>query len=351
MHSPDAGPIVKGDNIGTPQRTKTLARIEPGDAAESEPAPTTKTKTKEAVKPATAPLAEAAPPISIQVEQGKDSFSYKKTADGEAIVVKHEMKKPVFKKTFMAGPIPCFTKGDVMLSVEGEISRTGSAAGLKVQVTAAGAFGIGFGVAEGPVTIGPLGTAELSASQGVAVTYSEAKGVAADAFVCEVVATGSVGVEATIDNGPTIKVEAKLVEWHLLVVHVAGFANGKFSGMRVEPGRDLQRLVASLESAGKRVAKAVDDRAGHALERVAKDVIDPGGSTGREVTEREKDLTEERNTASAGFMETMMPLRTTLKPFCEYGTQGDRGLSTRQTTTGLRAAKPARMRGEESAPP
>jgi hypothetical protein len=293
--------------------------------------------------------ASAPPPVSVQVSEDGTSVTYKKTADGEAIAVKDEVTQPVFKETFMVGPVPCVTKGDLSLAFEGEVSRSGKSAGLKVQLTAGGSFSIGVGVAKGCVTVGPLGTAKLTCSQGVAVTYSEADGVAADAFVCEVKATGSVGIEASIDKGPKIKAEAKLVEWQLLIVHVAGFAHGKFSkGIRVEPGKDLRRLIAQLQNAGPAIADAVEKYApepvkkaaedgakwvaesdeakeigdgtgvvldkvkektgvdvGSGAEKVVQFLVDPGGETSTETTERIQRENEAFNASHGEFQEVM----------------------------------------------
>jgi len=259
---------------------------------------------------------DSASPPMIKVEEGKDSVTFRQKPDGASLTIKRDLvKKPIFKKTFMVGPVPCFTKGDVALAVQGEISRKADASGLKVEVTVSGSFGIGPGVAEGPFTVGMSGTATLSSAQGVAVSYSEAKGVVAEAFVCHVKASGKVGIEATIDNGPSVKAEVPLVEWELVIVHVAGYANGKLQGVRVEQGRDLQRLIAMLESAGKKISQAIDD-AGDGLERGARAVLDPGGETGRETTERNKRIGADRQTSSDEFVPAMIRLDTDLKSFC-----------------------------------
>jgi hypothetical protein len=351
----DGAEDAAGAQADTPTRVEDAAEPdtpaaakEPAEADTEAPVPAGAA----AGEPAAGAVASAAPPVSVQItpggKTGKTSFTYKKTAEGEAVAVKFEEKKPVFKETFMVGPVPCFTKGDVSLAVEGEVSTKGDTAGLKVQVTAAGSFSIGFGVAKGCVTIGPLGTAKLSCSQGLAVTYSEAAGVAADAFVCEVRATGSVGIEATIDNGPSIKAECKLVDWQLLIVHVAGYADGKFSGTRVEAGKDLQRLIAALQNAGPAIADAVDKYApevvkkaaedgakwvaespvakkiadgtgvvldkvkeetgvdiGNGAEKVVQTLCDPGGETSTEGDERRKKEMEAFNASHGEFQEVM----------------------------------------------
>ena len=255
-------------------------------------------------------------PPSVTVKEAKDSATYEAKPDGAVFTVKREViKKPLFKKTFAVGPIPCLTKGDFTVAIQGQVSRKGDTGGLKLQVTVAGALALGPGAAEGPFTLGFPATVTLSSAQGVSVTYSEAAGVVAEAFVCNVVGSGKVGFEVSMDNGPRIEVATKLFEAKLLVVRVLGYANGKFVGVTAEPGADLLAAIATLEAMGSRIAKAVDD-ANDALESGVRDIVDPGGETGRETSRRQARLTDERNESTGQFVPAMTKLDVDLASFC-----------------------------------
>jgi hypothetical protein len=54
-------------------------------------------------------------------------------------------------------------------------------------------------------------------------------------------------------------------------VHVGACQNGCFGAIRVEPGKDMQRLIAALQNAGPAIADAVEKYAPEKLKKAAED--------------------------------------------------------------------------------
>ena len=117
--SPAAGPIANEDDLDGPQRTKPVAKVEPAGAA--------------ATEPAAAPPAKPVP-VSVKVTTpGDTTVSMKREGNKRTLAIQNDMKKlDFFKKTFMVGPVPCYTKAYGKITVGGEVSRENDTRGGKL---------------------------------------------------------------------------------------------------------------------------------------------------------------------------------------------------------------------------
>ncbi len=212
-------------------------------------------------------------PLESNVSRGNNSLAVKISGDETSVGVAYEEEKDLIEKNFNVWIIPCYAKAKVKVALEGEVSvrRDMSAAGAKLQVKLTGLLEVGGGRTFHFGTAGPFGSAALSASQGIAVERSATGEVEVDAFALEVCGVGTVGIKAEVTSGPRLSFETRVANWQLYVVHVAGYRNGKFTGVHAEPGRDLQRLIAEMQKAGPKIADAVEQYAPEFAKKAAVD--------------------------------------------------------------------------------
>jgi len=272
----DAGPVVQEDNLPVSQRTRVIARIEPGDATGVEPAPSgddgpAPPVAAEAVVAADT-VADPAPPgpTTQEIGFGDLSLGLKESADGASVIVKYERKQNVAAQNFKVWVIPCYVKADLKIGIEGEIVVKGKG-DRQVNIKSGGALELGIGGTSEAVTAGPYGEVALSASSKVPTRLSEARKIAMNPFVIDIYGTGKVGIKFELKDSWTRNAECELANWHLFVVHVGPCQNGVFASFRVEPGKDMQRLFAALQQVGPAIADAVDKYAPDAVKKAAED--------------------------------------------------------------------------------
>ncbi len=216
---------------------------------------------------------------AIKVAEGGTSVSVKKVEGGEALNVKKEIKKDLAKKTFLVGPVPCYVKATVKAAVEGEFALTQDQkregkASLKLAGSVAGVLEIGVGAAVDGLTVGPFGSAELSANLGLKVNYTRAKGFYVDPLQVVIKGTGKVGVKIEVDaTDPKVSIsaESKLADWELYVIELADWKDNWFNKITWHEGKDLLRLIAALQAPGPVIADAVEKYAPKALKEAAVD--------------------------------------------------------------------------------
>lgn len=216
---------------------------------------------------------------AIKVAEGGTSVSYKKVEGGEALNVKKEIKKDLAKKTFLVGPVPCYIKATVKAAVEGEFALTADQkregkASLKLNGSVAGVLELGVGAAIDGLTAGPFGSAELSANLGLKVNYTRAKGFYVDPLEVVIKGTGKVGIKIEVDDTDpkiSISAESKLADWELYVIELADWKDNWFNKITWREGKDLLRLIATLQTPGPAISDAVEKYAPKALKEAAVD--------------------------------------------------------------------------------
>lgn len=287
------------------------------------------------------------PTTNEEVGYGDFSLGLKESANGSSLVVKWEHKETVAAKNFMVWVIPCYIKADLKIGIEGEIVIKGQG-DRQVALKAGGALELGVGATSEAVTAGPYGEVALVASTKVPTRLSEAREIAMNPFVVDIHGTGKVGIKFEIKDSWSRNSDCELANWHLFVVHMGAYANGRFGAIRVEPGKDMQRLIAALQEVGPAVADAVDKYAPEKVKKLAEDgarwvaesdeakeisdatevvldkvkeetgvdvgggaekvvqvLVDPGGETSQEATERLEKEMAELNASHAEFQEFM----------------------------------------------
>jgi hypothetical protein len=180
--------------------------------------------------------------------------------------------------------------------------------------------------------------------------------------VVDVYGTGKVGIKFELKNSWTSNSDCEVANWHLFIVHVGAYENGAFGPIRVEPGKDMQRLIAALQKAGPAIADAVEkyapekvkkasedgakwvaesedakkiaDATGVVLDKVkektgvdigrrrrerVRDLVDPGGETSAEATRRVEAEMAALNASHEGFMKAVQTLG--LAPGGEFQSQ------------------------------
>ena len=268
VFSPTAGPVVGADNVAVPGKTRTIARIEPDEAAALVPAPAT--EVTEVAEAEGAAQTQPPPTTTEEVGFGDLSLGLKESPDGASVIVKYERKQTVAAQNFKVWVIPCYVKADLKIGIEGEIVMKGEG-DRQVNVKSGGALELGIGGTSEAVTAGPYGEVALSASTKVPTRLSEARKIAMNPFVFDVYGTGKVGIKFELKDSWTRNSECELANWHLFVVHVGPCQNGVFASFRVEPGKDLQRLFAALQQVGPAIADAVEKYAPEKLKKLADD--------------------------------------------------------------------------------
>jgi hypothetical protein len=209
-------------------------------------------------------------PETTEVGWGNNSVAWKKEKDGTVVTLKHEESWNLYRKQTAVWVIPCYLTADLKAAFEGELT-VAEKSEAKLQVKGAGVLEGGPGVTSDKGTAGIYGSAALSVSHGILATYSRAGGVAVDAFVANVYGTGNMGAKIEVHHGPKVGKEITLANWHLFVIHVGRYAKGKFESFRVEPGKDLQRLLNAFANAGSEIEQAVDKYAPEAVKTAAVD--------------------------------------------------------------------------------
>ena len=291
--------------------------------------------------------ASGKPTTTEEVGYGDFSLGLKESADGSSLVVKWEHKQKVAQQDFKVWVIPCSIKAHLKIGVEGEIVIKGKG-DRQLAVKAGGSLALEVGSMKG-VHAGPYGEVALMASTKVPTRLSEAREIAMNPFVVDIHGTGKVGVKFEIEDSWMRNSDCELVNWHLFVVHVGAYANGSFGPIRVEPGKDMQRLIAALQQVGPAIADAVEKYAPEKVKQMAEDgakwvaesdeakviadgtevvldkvkketgvdigggaekvvqvLVDPGGETSQEATERvQKDMAE-LNASHGEFQEVML---------------------------------------------
>jgi hypothetical protein len=315
------------------------------------------TTTKRAEEPAAAQGAaegeavkSAAPPRTEEVGYGDFSLGIKESADGASLIVKWEHKETVARERFKVWVIPCYVKADLKLGIEGEIVIKGKG-DRQLALKAGGALELGIGESNEMVTAGPYGEVALTASTKVPTRLSEAREIAMKPFVVDIYGTGKVGIKFELKDSWTRNSDCELANWHLFIVHVGAYQNGSFGAIRVEPGKDMQRLIAALQNAGPAIADAVEKYApekvkkaaedgakwiaeseeakkigdgtevvldkikketgvdiGSGAESVVRDLVDPGGETSAEATKRVEAEMAALNATHEDFMGAVQKL-------------------------------------------
>jgi hypothetical protein len=291
--------------------------------------------------------ASSKPTTNEEIGYGDFSLGLKESADGASLIIKWEHKQNVAAQNFKVWVIPCYVKADLKIGIEGEIVIKGQG-DRQVGVKAGGALELGVGGTSDSVTAGPYGEVALVASTKVPTRLSEAREVAMNPFVVDIHGTGKVGIKFELKDSWTRNSDCELVNWHLFIVHVGAYANGRFGPIRVEPGKDMQRLIAALQQVGPAIADAVEKYAPEKVKQVAEDgakwvaeseeakdisdatevvldkvkektgadigagaekvvqfLVDPGGETSQETNERIKRENEEFNASHGEFQEVM----------------------------------------------
>ena len=213
------------------------------------------------------------PPLGRTDEAGFGDFSLgiKESEDGSSLVVKYEKKQNIGRQNFKVWVIPCYVKADLKLAIEGEIDFA-DAGRRSLKVSAGGSIEVSaFGYTSEIVTFGPNGTGTLSASTSLPTRLSEARKLAIEPFVIDIHGNGTVGIKVEIEGGPTSGASVELANWHLFVIHVGTYVNGGFASVRVEPGKDMKRLIAAMEKAGPAIADTVEKYAPDGVKQIAEE--------------------------------------------------------------------------------
>ena len=293
-------------------------------------------------------LTRATPPPTTK-EVGYDDFSLglKESADGMSLIVKYERKQTVAAQNFKVWVIPCYIKADLKIGIEGEIVINGQG-DRQLNLKSGGALELGIGRTSELVTAGPYSEVALTASTKVPTRLSQAREIAMNPFVVDIYGTGKVGIKFELKDSWSSNSDCELANWHLFIVHFGAYQNGAFGPIRVEPGKDMQRLIVALQQAGPAIADAVEKYApeevkkaaedgarwvaesedakvvadttgvvldkvkeetgvdiGNGAEKVVQFLVDPGGETSQETTERLKKEMEEFNATHGEFQEVM----------------------------------------------
>ncbi|MEO5882137.1 MAG: hypothetical protein ABIQ06_06940 [Caldimonas sp.] len=341
-----AGPIVDETNVAVPTRSKTIDRVD--RLAEADAAAD--------LAPDKSPLGDM--PTTRKVSQDGVTLGIKESEDGMSVVVKLEHKENLGRENFKVWVIPCYVKADVSIAFDGEL-KFGDKTTWTLKASSAGALELGVGGTSEAVTAGPFGAVTLTASTAVPCSLSEAREVGIKPFVIDIHGSGKVGIKVEVKKGPTYTSETQLAKWHLFIVHVGAWTGQGFASYRVEQGPDMKRLVAALENGGPAIADAVEKYAPQAVKEVADDgakwiaesddaktigdatevvvdklrdatgvdvgngaeklvqvLVDPGGSTSKEDTERLQNDMANLGSATDDLGVAMKDLRTVLLPFC-----------------------------------
>ena len=300
-------------------------------------------------------------PTTKEVGYGDFSLGLKESADGASLIVKYEHKEPIAAQNFKVWVIPCYIKADLKIGIEGEIIIKGKG-DRQLNIKSGGALELGVGGTSEAVTAGPYSEVALSGSTKVPTRLSEAREIAMNPFVVDVYGTGKVGIKFELKNSWTSNSDCELANWHLFIVHFGAYRNGAFGPIRVEPGKDMQRLIAALQKAGPAIANAVEKYApekvkkaaedgakwvaesedakkiadatgvvldkvkektgvdiGSGAESVVRDLVDPGGETSAEATRRVQAEMAALNASHEDFMKAVQTLG--LAPGGEFQSQ------------------------------
>ena len=295
--------------------------------------------------------ADAGHAAATTKEVGYDDFSLglKESADGTSLIVKYERKQTVAAQNFKVWVIPCYVKADLKIGIEGEIVIKGKG-DRQLNLKSGGALELGIGRTSEAVTAaaGPYGEVALTASTKVPTRLSEAREIAMNPFVVDIYGTGQGRHQVRAQGQLDAQLGCELANWHLFVVHFGAYQNGAFGPIRVEPGKDMQRLIAALQQAGPAIADAVEKYApeevkkaaedgarwvaesedakviadttgvvldkvkeetgvdiGNGAEKVVQFLVDPDGETSQEANARFKKEMEELNAAHGDFQAVM----------------------------------------------
>lgn len=219
----------------------------------------------------------------IGVEVGKDdqSVTIAGKDGGGSITYKFEIKKDTPAANFMAGPVPMYLKGFVRVAIEGSVEATRDGAGQfkvsgGVNGTVAGGAELGIGRCDPNITAGPYGSLELSATQGLNVTYDQAKpeGQRWDIvtpLTIFIKATGKVGAKVEVKKMISFNVEAASSSWELYVITLGGWNGKTFTQVDIRDGKDMVRLKEALAKPGPAIQDAVEKYAPESVKEAAVD--------------------------------------------------------------------------------
>ncbi|MFN0184482.1 MAG: hypothetical protein ACKVQR_11765 [Aquabacterium sp.] len=253
----------------------------------------------------------------IGVEIGKDDQSVTVAGKdgGGSVTYKYELKKDTPAAKFAIGPIPAYLKGFVRIALEGSVEATRDAAG-KVKVsggvngTVAGGAELGLGHADPNITFGPYGSLELSATQGVNVTYDQAKPEGqrwelVTPLTIFIKATGKVGAKIEVKGQASFNVEAASSSWELYIVTLGGWNGKAFTQVDIREGKDMVLLKQTLAKPGPAIQAAVEKYAPDSVKKAAEDgarwaIEDPGAGKVADVVAVGMDQVKQTTGVDAG---------------------------------------------------
>lgn len=219
----------------------------------------------------------------IGVEIGKDDHSVTVAGKdgGLSITYKFEQKKDTPAANFAIGPVPVYLKGFVRVAIEGTAEAARDAAGNfkvggGVNGTVAGGVELGLGRASPAITFGPYGSLELSATQGLNVSYDQAKPEGqrwelVTPLTIFVRATGKLGAKIEVKGQGSFNVEAASSSWELYVITLSGWNGKTFTQVDIRDGKDMVRLKQTLAKPGPAIAAAVEKYAPEPVKQAAED--------------------------------------------------------------------------------
>ena len=285
--------------------------------------------------------------VTFKPQFGNASISGKEKDGVLSITVAYKASKDLAKGNYKVWVVPFYYAATVQVSVEGTGKLSDTAKSLSVALKAEGSFETGPGAKTDLFTVGAYGKAKLSAvNNALTVTRCDAPAGGEASWGIEATnislwATGSVGVKATLKNGPGADLYVDVTNWELVVLSLGKYEKGKFSSVELRPGKDLQRFITAMQNLGRTLSDAVEKYApesvkqaavdgatwvaespeakqiaddvekevkkveeatglkvGDGVESVVRDLVDPGGETSAEATERvQREMQEFGNSA------------------------------------------------------
>jgi hypothetical protein len=201
-------------------------------------------------------------------------------AEGYAFRGKLQKKLALAKKNFRIGYLPCYAKGSVQLTVQGELSATQPAGGPArvgdaLTVTVGGIVEAGPGATSARITAGGYGAITLSAEAFVPFEWADGSGWHCPGVLLRVLGRGAVGVKIEVGGGGfkarKLGVAAESKDWELYVVECRGWKNGWFASVEIRDGKDMARLMHALDHPEQVIEDVVDAVAPDSVKQAAVD--------------------------------------------------------------------------------
>lgn len=219
--------------------------------------------------------------IGVEIGGKNVAVSGTPRGDGGTLALKWEKKQSTPPGQFLVGPVPFFIKGAIRFAVEGQVDaavKDGKAVvSGSVNAVVGGSVMLGPGVASKGVTVGCFGSMELSANQGIQVSYDQnleqgKRWAVVTPLTVFIKATGELGALVEIENEMSFTVKAASSTWELYIITLSGFNGFGFDKVDIKDGKDMVLLKQTLAKPGPAIQAAVEKYAPRAL----KDAADKG---------------------------------------------------------------------------